>query len=193
MAPRRGFGTEANAIAADVRAELGLEPADRLDPLILASALDIPVARMSELNRAAPLAVAYFSGPHQSAFSAMTLFCGRRRTIIHNDAHSPARQVSNITHELSHGLLLHPRTPPLDADGLRASDRALEEEAGWLAGALLISESSALLIVERGWSVEGAAKHYGVSRQMVQFRLNVTGAPRRVGVRVRRRGGSQAS
>lgn len=187
MAPRRGFPTEANWIASDVRAELGLEPEDRLDPLTLADALDIPVTRMSELRREAPRVVAYFSGPQQGAFSAMTLFCGRRRTIIHNDAHSPARQVSNITHELSHGLLLHPRTPPLDAVGLRASDRALEEEAGWLTGALLISEASALLIAERGWSVETAATHYGVSQRMVQFRLNVTGAPRRVGARVRRR------
>lgn len=132
MPPRRGFPTEANWIASDVRAELGLEPEDRLDPLTLADALDIPVTRMSELRREAPRVVAYFGGPQQGAFSAMTLFCGRRRTIIHNDAHSPARQVSNITHELSHGLLLHPRTPPLDAVGLRASDRA-PGGGGWLA------------------------------------------------------------
>ena len=107
-------------------------------------------------------------------------FNGPKRTIVHNDTHSRPRQVSNVTHEISHGLLLHPPTPPLDADGLTDGDRAMEEEATWLAGILLISEPSALLIARKGWSLDAAARVYGVSAAMVRFRVNVTGARRRV-------------
>lgn len=180
MAPRRGFASLANAIATDVRTELQLRPFDPLDPWRLAEALEIPVMRLSELQSAAPEPVSHFTENDPGAFSAMTLFSGRRRTIIHNDTHSPARQASNVTHELGHGLLLHPPTPPLDAGGLLDGDRALEEEATWLAGALLISEASAVLIVKQGWTLEEAAKRYGVSKQMVRFRINVTGARRRL-------------
>ena len=44
----------------------------------------------------------------------MTVFDGLRRIIAYNDAHSKARQNSDLSHELSHGLLLHESTPALD-------------------------------------------------------------------------------
>src|SRR4051794_24012052 len=118
MAFQRGFKTWANTIAADARAELGLTLTARLDPIALAESLDIPVISLSEFTTSAP-EVAYLITGEPEVFSAMTVFAGRRRLIVHNDGHTTARQNSNIGHELSHGLLGHPPTPALDAAGCR--------------------------------------------------------------------------
>ena len=55
---------------------------------------------------------------------------------------------------------------------------AQEEEAQWLAGALLISDEAALSIVRRKLSLQDAAQLYGVSVDMIRGRMNVTGARR---------------
>jgi Zn-dependent peptidase ImmA (M78 family) len=90
------------------------------------------------------------------------------------------RQGSNVAHELSHGLLLHPPTPPLDDSGCRLWDQSVEDEAAWLAGCLLITEDGALFIARNGMSLTDAATKFGVSEKMVEYRLNVTGARLRV-------------
>jgi len=118
MAFRRGFKAEAEQIAQEVRADLGSSLRDRLDPLRLAHELDIPVWPLSRLPTAIPHlddiadAVAYLSLTDRAALSAVTVFSGTARVIVHNDAHAPARQASNLTHELAHALLLHPQPPP---------------------------------------------------------------------------------
>jgi Zn-dependent peptidase ImmA (M78 family) len=176
---RRGFKTEANDTAREVRSELGLTLVDPLDPWRLAAHLDIPVVALSTLSTDAKLAD-YFLRVDTGAFSAVTVFGGTQRMIAYNDAHSAGRQSSDICHELSHGLLLHPPAPALGTGGCRNWDGVLELEAEWLAGALLISEEAALLIARQGLPLDAAAARYGVSKQMVQFRLNVTGARARV-------------
>ena len=75
----------------------------------------------------------------------------------------------------------------MDERGCRYWDRDVEDEANWLSGALLVPEEGALMVVRRGWSLAEAAEHYGVTEQMVRFRVNVTGARKRF----RRANGSQ--
>ena len=180
MALRRGFKSEAEGIAREVREELGLRPVDPLAPLKLAEHLEIPVIPLSALRREAPAMVRHFSRIDRSAFSAITIFDGPARVIVHNDSHSVGRQSSNLAHELSHGLLLHPPRPPLDGYGNREWNQEEELEADWLAGVLLVPDEAALLIVRRELSVSAAADVYGVSEPMMRFRLNMTGAKVRV-------------
>ena len=111
MGLRRGFKTEAAGLAKEIRLELGLGPFARLDPHELARHLDIPVLALSELEESAPDAVRYFLSTEPEAFSAVTVFRGHHRAVVHNDAHSEPRQNSNLTHELAHGLLLHEPAP----------------------------------------------------------------------------------
>lgn len=179
---RRGFKSEANEIARVIRWELGLRPTDPIDPWTLVDHLGIPVVALSELRREAASAVKHFSASEPGAFSAMTVFRGPKRLIVYNDSHSRGRQSSDITHEAAHALLLHPPAPALDAYGCRMWDRTFEDEANWLAGSLLISEEAALEIARSGMPVELAAQAYGTSRDMVQWRMNVTAARRRAGV-----------
>lgn len=183
---RRGFKTEARDLARDVRVELGLTQIAPLSPSRLADYLSIPVVGLSVFERDAEYAVEYFSGSGRSVFSAVTIFDGAKRLIVSNDSHSPGRQASNVTHELAHGLLLHPPTPALDKRGCRYWNHEIEEEANWLSGVLLVPDEAAISIVRLGIDRDVAATYYGVSKQMITFRVNVSGARKRVN-RFRRR------
>lgn len=178
---RRGFKAEANLIAREVRGELGLLPADPLDVRKLAEHLAIPLVALTSLSDGSPRAVQHFVGRGQSVLSALTVFDGTRRVVLYNDAHSQARQASDIAHELSHALLLHKPHPALDQQGRRQWNRTLEEEATWLGGALLVPDEAALFIARSGMSEDVAAMTYGVSTQMVRWRLNVSAAYFRTG------------
>lgn len=180
MAFRRGFKSEANTIAKEIRAELGLSLLAPLDPWALAAHLDIPVITLSSMAESAPHAVHYFSTVSTGEFSAVTVFDGTKRMIVHNDSHARGRQANDIAHEVSHGLLLHPPKVALSANGCRNLNDAMEKEADWLASVLLIPEEAALNIVKRDLSLDDAAALYGVSQQLVRWRLGATGAKTRV-------------
>ena len=179
MPLRRGFKSEANEIARITRAELGVGPANPIDPWQLADYLNVPVEPMSNLRDVAGPAVSYFSGVDSSSFSAVTVFSGSYRMIVHNDSHFPGRQKSNITHELSHALLLHPPAPAIDDKGCRIWNRDVEDEAEWLSGTLLVPEKAALRVVRWGLTIKEAAKIYGVTNKLMTFRINLTGARKR--------------
>jgi Zn-dependent peptidase ImmA (M78 family) len=179
MAYQRGFKASATGLAAEVRTELGLRPLDRLDPRALAKLLAIPLIELSSLAADAP-AVRHLLNVETEVFSAVTVFDGPRRAIVHNDCHAPTRQNSNVSHELSHGLLHHPPTPALDDRGCRIWDQGIEDEATWLAGCLLVTERSALMVARGYWTIPEAAERLGVSEAMIRFRLNATGATTRV-------------
>jgi len=181
-----GFKSYANKIARETREELGLSSAAPLNPWALADFLGIPVIPLSVLKDEAPEAVRQLRVRDRGAFSAVTVFNGFRRMIVVNDAHSRGRQASNVAHELAHSLLQHRPAPAFDGEEGRRWDAAQEAEAEWLAGALLISDEAAVSIVREGLPQVQAARLYGVSIDMVRFRLNVTGARTRV-ERARRR------
>lgn len=180
MAYRHGFKSEANAIAREVRAELGLTSLSRLDPLALSAHLEIPILPLSSFAADAPLAVEHFTQIETGSFSACTVFDGARRAIVHNDAHSPGRQASDLAHELAHALLLHEPTAAIGDRGCRLWNQNIEDEAQWLAGALLVTEDAALWIARGGATVSDAARMLGVSEPMINYRLNVTGARKRI-------------
>src|SRR5262245_13164284 len=95
---RRGFKTEAEQIATEVRAELRLGPYQRFDPRLLAAHLGIEVVDMTSLahDGASLASIRHFQGAGKEAFSAGTLVSGHRRIIVVNDAHAQVRQASSL-------------------------------------------------------------------------------------------------
>ncbi len=180
MAYRRGFKTEAHALAVEVRAELGLNPLDRLDPFKLADHLEIPVLPLTALREKNPDCVRHFTQLEPEAFSGVTVFSGQRRMIVYNDAHVPGRQHSDVAHELAHALLMHPPAHALDEGGCRNWNADLEDEANFLGAALLVTEEAALNIVRRSLTIARAAELYGVTPKLMQWRINATGAQKRI-------------
>lgn len=180
MALRRGFKTEAESIAAEMRAEMDLAPSAPLDPFALAAHLEIPVEPLSAFQIDAPAAASGLTGKWSENFSAITVFDGSRRWIVHNDAHAKVRQASDVAHELSHALLFHEPTLAIGDDGSRDWNAEFEAEASWLGGVLLVPAPAAISIVRRGLPAGEAAALYGVSEAMLNYRLKVTGAQSRV-------------
>jgi Zn-dependent peptidase ImmA (M78 family) len=173
----RGFKAKANRISLQVRTQLQLAAIDPLDPWAVCRHFDIEVLKLSEIrSEDGSQPGLHFLGIEKSAFSAMTLPVGSRRAIVHNDSHGPARQRSNLTHELAHCFLGHPLSPPLLENGERDRHSGLEEEAAFLGGSLLISNEAAIHIVLNQIPPAEATTHYGVSVRMLSYRLRVSGA-----------------
>ena len=179
MGYRYGFKTEANNLAREVRAELKLGVLDRLEPRNLSTLLKIPIISLTELATDAS-AISYLIKNEPEVFSAMTVFRGSRRVIVHNDGHSAPRQNSNLAHELAHALLLHPPSVAFDSRGCRYWNQDIEDEANWLSGILLVTEEATIAIAIGQLSLHDAAWSLGVSNQMIRFRMNATGANKRV-------------
>lgn len=181
MTLRRGFKSEANVTSRELRRELRLEPTAPVCAFALCDHLEVTLLKVSDFVATHPEAVGYLSGEGgRDEFFAMTLCGVSPRAIIYNDAQSSWRTAADIAHELAHLLLLHPSHRLSDASGRRHFDADLEAEANWLGPAILASEEAALAIASRGLSVRDAAREYGVSHELMQMRLNVTGAWRRV-------------
>lgn len=178
---KRGFKSECESIATAVRSEIGLDTHAPLHPRLLAEHLEIPIHPVSSLRGDdVDAAIRHVTVIDQAVLSAMTIFPGwprRHRIIIFNDRNSKARQNSDLAHELSHGLLLHePRAAIVN--GCRDYAKAEEDEAAWLSGCLLVPRDAALLVASDGLDLRTAAEHYGVSAEMMRYRLNSTGAKR---------------
>ena len=185
MSLRRGFKTEANELALEARAELQLHPHSPLCPFELAKNLCIPVftlKTLAELDPTLSYSVQALLRDHRSAFSAIAVFHGRKRCIVHNDSHAPVRRRANVAHELAHALLHHPPHALLRSSGERTYESVIEEEANWLGPVLLVSNEAARWAMAKGMDVMRAAEHFEVSAELMQFRFRMSGA-----VQIRRR------
>ena len=179
MALRRGFKSEAERIARQVRAELGIGAAKPVAPEILAKLLGIevragdeliPRERFDELEDIQP-----------DSFSACTLRpSADRLVVVYNPLSSKSRQRSDIAHEFAHVLLDHDlsRVERLGDVTFLSCDPTQEEEAAWLSGCLLLPRALLLAEVRRGSSAKSIAMKCGVSERMAQYRLDVTGVAR---------------
>jgi Zn-dependent peptidase ImmA (M78 family) len=113
------------------------------------------------------------------SWSAMLVRFGNAPIVVMNTAHSPARQASSLMHECAHLILNH---EPVEAgqvangllmvSGYRPQQ---EDEADWLAGALLLPRVVLLAIIQAGMPPHEATRTYGVSEDMLRMRLNRTG------------------
>ena len=125
---RYGFKAECERHARRLRGELSLRPHDPLDLDVLADHLGVTLMPLSALAADIPDACRVLRGPEQAAFSAVTIVAGADRLVVHNDSHPLRRRRSNIAHELSHAILEHPATPPLNDAGCRYFDMGIEDE-----------------------------------------------------------------
>ncbi|WP_313931715.1 ImmA/IrrE family metallo-endopeptidase [Nostoc punctiforme] len=95
------------------------------------------------------------------------------------------RQASNVSHELSHSILQHQPDEVFNKCGCRNFNQEYEDEANWLGPALLISEEAALHIVKTPMTIDEAVEYYRASKEVINMRINVTGARKRISFRWR--------
>jgi Zn-dependent peptidase ImmA (M78 family) len=179
---RRGFVAEANRWALDFRAELGLAAQDPLCSWKLAKHLCVPVFRLSQLRECKEREILLEKRDGHD-FSGAVCFDGRAAFIVINDAHDAKRQVSDIAHELAHVLLGHPPSNPFQDDGVREFSAEHEAEAERLGPALLISDAAAWharRLIVNGHHLTNLSDAWGISKEVIQMRINLSGAGRRI-------------
>ena len=180
MSLPHGFKAKANRIAVGLRHQMGLRCDAPIDLHDLAERrLRLPVVPLTVFKDVCPEHVARLLETDRSAFSASLLPVGDGRVILLNDGHSLRRQNSSLAHEISHALPAHRPIQPFDGKGCRNFDKDLEAQANCLAGHVLIPNEAAQRIVWSGRSPEAVCDEYGVSRQMLDYRLNTSGARKR--------------
>ena len=192
MALRRGFKSEAERIAKQVRAELELNGSQSVTPETLANLLGIEVRAGDELiprERFVEL-----DQIQRGAFSACTLRPSNGRiVVVYNPLSSPSRRTSDLAHELAHILLDH-KLSQIERLGditFLSCDQTQEEEAAWLSGCLLLPRPLLLAEVRKGLRAKEIAYKYDVSEKMATYRLNVTGVIRQHQASQRRRRNSK--
>ena len=179
MALRRGFKSEAERIAQQVRSEVGMGAAQTVTPEVLADLLSVEVRPGDELisrKRFVEL-----DQIQEGAFSACTFRPSNDRVVVvYNPISPPTRKRSDLAHELAHILLDHDlsRVEKLGDITFITCDATQEEEAAWLAGCLLLPRSLLLREVRKGSSAGKIARQCGVSEPLVRYRINVTGVVR---------------
>lgn len=177
---RWGFKAAAERLAIEVRGSMGLDVHDRLDPRALAEKVGVAVFELPEVRRFGlkEQSLRFLLGRGRHEFSAALVECNGARVIVANTAHSEVRQASNIVHEVSHLLLRHEPPAAVIEAGCRCWDAAMELEADWLAGELLVPRQAALEVARQQGDAGIAALRFGVSRALMEWRLNHSGARR---------------
>jgi len=171
-------------LAVQAREQLGLGPMSPLDPWAYAGMLGIVVLDFSAL----PLPAAHrrqLLEVDPDSWSGLTLKdeAGCFFVVV-NPVHGRPRQCSTLMHEVSHVRLKHiPGQVQLSVSGLMLlSDYPdeQEQEADWLAGALLLPRDALHARRVRGWGVTEICSHFGVSSDLCEWRLRMTGVDRQV-------------
>ena len=175
----RGFKSWAERTAISLRGELGLTPFDRLDPHALAAYLQVRLLKPADVPGITSDVLHQLLTVDPWGWSALTVIQGEAALVIFNPQHSAGRQASDITHELAHIVLGHqPATMIMSPDGqivMRSYNQKQEDEANWLAWAILLPRDALLAQKRRKAPVPEIAVALGVTETLVQYRLRITG------------------
>jgi IrrE N-terminal-like domain len=176
---RRGFKTWCETIAVEKRRALKVPRNGRLDPRLLAKDMHVAVRCIEQIPNLAPGTLQQLTAHDPDAWSAVTLCDNGRYLVVLNSSHAKTRQANTLMHELAHLIIGHkPARLDITHDGLMvlsSYNKQHEEEAKWLAAALLLPRDALVQIRRRGLSDDQAADVYGCSRQLVAYRIQITG------------------
>ena len=178
----KGFKTKCENISLQLRKELGIRKNFPLSTRDLAQHLSVLLWEPSDIRGLSNNTLTVLTRRGNTVWSALAISYAGVEAVIYNPVHTKARQSSDIMHELSHLLLAHePSQIMVSPDHpfvLRSYNKETEEEASWLAGCLLLPRDALVHIRINGLSDDEACDSYVVSRQLLTYRMNVTGVNR---------------
>lgn len=182
MTLRRGFKAEAERVAAEQRALVGLGPTAPIDPFRLLAQHRITVRTPADVAALAlmPRDTLQLLAEHSDYWSALTVRTPAGIVVVHNPQHERPRQHSNLTHELAHVLLQHAPGALQTVAGcvMRDFDEIQEEEARCLGDTLLAPRVALAAAAGRRMTVTQTAVWLGASTQLTSYRANTTGISR---------------
>lgn len=177
MTGKRSYNKPAcKRLAAELRAEIELDPTEALDPWQLAKLYGIEVIPLSTLA-VDSVVREHFTVARPGVFSGALVPYGNGAVILENDGHPSARRRSTMGHELAHVFGEHKfGTSLVNESGCRLADQVEENEAAEIAGELLVPFEAAKLLARRKATNEEVALQFGVSVDLARWRLDATGA-----------------
>ena len=181
---RRGFKSGCELTARRYRKRLGISLHAALPYRQLAAELGVLLWTATDVPGLDEDTVHQLSVADADAWSAVTVKLHERHAIVVNAAQNRRRLPNSVAHELAHVMLGHsPARVDISEDGhlwLSTYGEEQEREADWLAATLLLPRDGLLQSFSRHRDVEPVASQFGVSRELVRWRLNATGVARQV-------------
>lgn len=157
---------------------MGLTPMAVIDPWVYSASLGVVVLAFDAL-KLEPRHCEQLLVKDDESWSGLTLKEGGTHFVVLNPSHMVERQRNTLVHELSHIQLGHvPGRVDISSSGLMLlSDYPddQEQEADWLAGAILLPRDALYHHRSRGLTSSEIAHAYGVSQQLSDWRLRMTG------------------
>lgn len=181
---RRGFKAQAERLATERREAFGLSCRDRLEPKKFLQSIGIIVWTPEDIPDLEPAYLSQLVEHDPDSWSGITLKEGAATAIIINSAHHVNRQTSTLMHEWAHIELRHrpSRADRSESGLLLLSDypREFEEEADWLAGAILAPRDGLLQHLRAEHDETSVARHFGISDDLARWRIRMTGIKRQL-------------
>lgn len=175
----RGFKSWAERTAATLRRELDLETLAPIDPFRVAAFLGVDVCTPREIPQLPADVIDPLLEGDPFGWSAVSLAINGGGLLIYNPRKSKGRRASDIMHELAHFLLDHKPTTIIMSEeldlALRSFDKKQEDEANWLAWAVLLPRDALVACLRRRMNIRAIAEEYGITEDLVTFRKRITG------------------
>lgn len=179
MAFRRGFKSQCERRSVEFRKQLGIPQTGALHAVDLANALGVTVWSTNDIQDLPPNHLAVLNDEDDDSWAALTMRLGPANLIVYKPVSSQGRRNNVIMHELAHIILGHELAAAcILEDGSLAPgnfSQEQEDEADWLAGTLLLPRPALMSIRWRRLSETQACQEYGVSREMLTWRIRMTG------------------
>jgi Zn-dependent peptidase ImmA (M78 family) len=176
---RRGFKTWCETIATEKRRALKVPLHAPLDPRIVAKDMRVAVRYIEEIPNLANGTLEQLTINDADVWSALTLCHNGKYLVVLNSSHAKTREANTLMHELAHLIIGHkPARLDITADGLMilsSYDKQHEDEANWLAGALLLPREALLHARRQGLNDHDGAKMFGCSIALFTARVQTTG------------------
>lgn len=177
---KRGFKSQAEDRAVAIRHELGLHPCARLPSEKLAEKLRVRFVSPADIPGMTPEMLNQLLQVGSSEWSAVAIKIESETLVIENTSHSPKRRESTRFHEMSHLLCGHRPSAFVEVPGMgvltRGYQQDQEDEADWLGRCLHLPKPVLGFCLNRGWPVERISEEFLASHELVNYRLNKSGA-----------------
>jgi len=178
LLPRNHRGRAYEHVGLRIRQFAGVSIHEPVDPFTLAPFAKITVIRPEELTTLPRQVVRELTVRCRSNWSAVTLALpdGTQLCII-NPTHSIERTHATVMEEIAHVVLGHkPTRIHIGAGGLPCREyNVVNEQTAYGAGAAALVPYAALFLgLQDGATPDSIARQYGVSPQLVSYRIKIT-------------------
>ena len=186
---RRGFKSQCERRSVELRRLLGRQPRDSLPAANVAKHYNVTVWTPDQISGVPSADIEQLLGAGREEWSGFTLRIGTRHLVVMNPTQSAPRQNSVLMHELSHIMLGHQLASAMFSESgdfaPSTYDQDQEDEAAWLGGTLLLPRPALMWMRHCGLSDEEATTHFGVSSDLLRWRIRMTGIDYQLGFRGR--------